>query len=30
VDSVHKSRQRLRQRLKVGAETNLNEMVAAL
>jgi len=30
VDSVHKSRQRLRQRLKVGAETSLSEMVAAL
>ena len=30
IDSVHKSRQRLRQRFKVGTETNLDEMVAAL
>ena len=30
VDSVHKSRQRLRQRFKVGTETNLDEIVAAL
>jgi len=30
LDSVHKSRQRLRQRLQVGAETNLDELVAKL
>jgi hypothetical protein len=30
VDSVHKSRQRLRQRFQVGIETNLDEVVAAL
>jgi len=28
LDSVHKSRQRLRQRFQVGAETNLEELVA--
>jgi len=30
LDSVHKSRQRLRQRFQVGAETNLEELVANL
>jgi hypothetical protein len=30
IDSVHKSRQRLRQRFQVGAETNLDELVAKL
>jgi tetratricopeptide (TPR) repeat protein len=30
LDSVHKSRQRLRQRFQVGAETNLDELVAKL
>ena len=30
LDSVHKSRQRLRQRFQVGAETNLDELVANL
>ena len=30
VDSVHKSRYRLRQRFNVGSETNLDEMVAQL
>jgi hypothetical protein len=30
VDSVHKSRQRLRQRFQVGTETNLDELVASL
>ena len=30
LDSVHKSRQRLRQRFQVGAETNLEELVAKL
>lgn len=30
VDSVHKSRQRLRQRFQVGVDTNLDELVAAL
>jgi tetratricopeptide (TPR) repeat protein len=30
VDSVHKSRQRLRKRFNVGIETNLDEVVAAL
>lgn len=30
VDSVHKSRQRLRQRFQVGTETNLDELVANL
>ena len=30
VDSVHKSRQRLRQRFQVGTETNLDEVVASL
>jgi tetratricopeptide (TPR) repeat protein len=28
VDSVHKSRQRLRQRFQIGSETNLDELVA--
>ncbi|HET6996338.1 MAG TPA: hypothetical protein VFI06_15195, partial [Chitinophagaceae bacterium] len=30
IDSVHKSRQRLRQRFQVGPETNLDELVAKL
>lgn len=30
VDSVHKSRQRLRQRFKVGTETNLDEIMSTL
>ncbi|MGZ3847229.1 MAG: tetratricopeptide repeat protein [Flavisolibacter sp.] len=30
VESVHKSRQRLRQRFQIGVETNLDEVVAAL
>ena len=30
LDSVHKSRQRLRQRFQIGAETNLDELVAKL
>jgi tetratricopeptide (TPR) repeat protein len=30
IDSVHKSRQRLRQRFQVGAETNLDELVTNL
>ena len=30
LDSVHKSRQRLRQRFQVGAEVNLEELVANL
>jgi DNA-binding CsgD family transcriptional regulator len=30
VDSVHKTRQRLRQRLHIPAEINLEETVAAL
>lgn len=30
VDSVHKSRQRLRQRFQIGTETNLDELVAKL
>ena len=30
VDSVHKSRQRLRHRFQVGTDTNLDEMVANL
>lgn len=30
VDSVHKSRQRLRQRFQIGSETNLDELVANL
>ena len=30
VDSVHKTRQRLRQRLQVGSETNIDELVSRL
>lgn len=30
VDSVHKTRQRLRQRLQLGTETNLDEFIAAV
>jgi len=30
VDSVHKSRQRLRQRFQVNGETNLEEVVSSL
>ena len=30
IDSVHKSRQRLRQRFQIGADSNLDELVAGL